>query len=92
MSGCHKRVHSIIFNKTLQALFALSGAHTLNLYGIQAVESTEQVKTYFRKVQKLDNLFSSSPTCRKIFKKTVHYFIVYQTHHRVQELQQLKEK
>ena len=51
----------IILNKTPQALFALCSARTLNLCGIHAVEPTEQVKTYSRKVQKFDKFFLLVP-------------------------------
>lgn len=55
MSGLCKRVQAIICNKNPQVLFISCTVHTLNWCVVHAVESTEEVKTYLRKVRKLYN-------------------------------------
>ena len=56
MSGLCKGVRAIVSIKIPQTLLAPCtpfSAHTLNLCAVHAVESTEEVKNYLRKVQKL---------------------------------------
>ena len=70
MSGCYKGVQALILEKNPQAIFAPCSAHTLNLCGVHAVEVATEIKSFFGDVQRLYNLFSSSPARWKILKET----------------------
>ena len=47
MSGCYKGVQAEILRKNPQALYAPCSAHSLNLCGVQAVEATPEIKSFF---------------------------------------------
>ena len=66
MSGCYKGAQAIILQKNPQALYAPCGAHSLNLCGVHAVEASSEIKLFFGNIQKVYNLFSSSPARWKI--------------------------
>jgi len=62
MSGKNNRGKSKIIEKYPQALFSPCSAHSLNLCGVHAIETSPEVKTFFGNIQKLYNLFSCSPS------------------------------
>ena len=72
MSGCYKGAQALIQEKNPQAVFSPCSAHTLNLCGVHAAESNGVVKTFFGNIQKLYNLFSSSPSRWKILQEIAH--------------------
>ena len=61
MSGSYKGAQAIIMKNNPLAIFSLCGCHSLNLCGVHSAECCPQVITFFGVVQKLYNLFSSSP-------------------------------
>jgi len=63
-------VKSKIIEKYPQALFSPYSAHSLNLCGVHAMETSKEVKTFFRNIQKLYNSFSCSPSRWKILQET----------------------
>ena len=69
MSGCYKGAQALIQEKNPQAVFSPCSAHTLNLCGVHAAESNDVVKAFFGNIQKLYNLFSSSPSRWKILQE-----------------------
>jgi hypothetical protein len=72
MSGCYKGAQALIREKNPQAVFSPCSAHTLNLCGVHAAESNNVVKKFFGNIQKLYNLFSSSPSRWKILQEIAH--------------------
>ena len=70
MSGVYKGAQAIIKEKNPQAIFSPCSAHTLNLCGVHAAESSTEMKSFFGNVQKLYNLFSGSPGRWKILQET----------------------
>lgn len=61
MAGIYRGAQAIILEKNPQAIFSPCSAHSLNLCGVHAVESCLEVKNFMGNIQKLYNLFSSSP-------------------------------
>ena len=61
MSGSYKGAQAIILKDNPFAMFSPCGCHSLNLCGVHSAECCAQVITFFGVVQKLYNLFSSSP-------------------------------
>lgn len=61
MSGSYKGAQAIILKNNPLATFSPCGCHSLNLCGVHSAECCAQVITFFGVVQKLYNLFSSSP-------------------------------
>ena len=61
MSGSYKGAQAIIMKNNPLAIFSPCGCHSLNLCGVHSAECCVQVITFFGVVQKLYNLFSSSP-------------------------------
>ena len=47
-------------------------AHSLNLCSVHSAESSPEVKSFFGNMQKLYNLFSSSPARWKVLQETAH--------------------
>jgi len=70
MSGKYNGVKSKIIEKYPQALFSPCSAHSLNLCGVHAMETSLEVKTFFGNIQKLYNFFSCSPSRWKILQET----------------------
>ena len=69
MSGCYVGAQALIQENYPQAVFSPCSAHILNLCGVHAAESNDVVKTFFWNIQKLYNLFSSSPSRWKILQE-----------------------
>lgn len=72
MSGKYNGVKSKIIEKYPQALFSPCSAHSLNLCGVHAMETSPEVKTFFGNIQKLYNFFSCCPSRWKILQETEH--------------------
>ncbi|KAL4132465.1 hypothetical protein QTP88_009609 [Uroleucon formosanum] len=70
MSGKYNGVKSKIIEKYPQALFSPCSAHSLNLCGVHAMETSPEVKTFFGNIQKLYNFFSCSPSRWNILQET----------------------
>ncbi|MCY3927482.1 MAG: DUF4371 domain-containing protein [Acidobacteria bacterium] len=70
MSGVYKGVQAIILQKNSCAVYSPCSAHSLNLCGVHAVESSNKIKSFLGNIQKLFNLFSSSPARWKILQDT----------------------
>ena len=70
MSGIYKGVQAIILQKNPCAVYSPCSAHSLNLCGVHAVESSNKIKSFLGNIQKLYNLFSSSPARWKILQDT----------------------
>lgn len=70
MAGLYKGAQAIICKSNPQAIFSPCSAHSLNLCGVNAVESSVEVKIFFGNVQQLYNLFSRSPARWKILQET----------------------
>ncbi|KAH1187363.1 hypothetical protein KIL84_020112 [Mauremys mutica] len=70
MSGKFLRVKTRILEENAQAYFSACNAHTLNLYGTHAMETSIEVETYFGNVQKLYKVFALSPVRWKILQTT----------------------
>ena len=66
MSGIYNGVQALILEKNPQAIFCPCSAHSLNLCGVHATESSAVVKSFFGNIQKLYNLFSGSPSRWKV--------------------------
>ncbi len=62
MAGVYNGAQAAIREKNPQALFSPCSAHSLNLCGVHAVESSAVVKSFSGNIQRLYNLFSSSPS------------------------------
>lgn len=71
MKGAYKGVQAIILSKNNLAIYSACACHSLNLCGEQAAECCTAAITFFGAVQKLYNIFSSSPQRWEIFKKNV---------------------
>ena len=69
MAGIYNGAQAAIREKNPQALFSPCSAHSLNLCGVHAVESSAVVKSFFGNIQRLYNLFSSSPSRWKILQE-----------------------
>ncbi|XP_065903748.1 zinc finger MYM-type protein 1-like [Dysidea avara] len=66
MSGIYKGVQALILQKNPQAIYLPCSAHSLNLCGVHAAESSTDVKCFFENIQKLYNLFSGSASRWKV--------------------------
>ena len=71
MSGFHKGAQAIIMKNNPLAIFSPCGCHSLNLCGVRSAECCTEVITFFGVVQKLYNLFNSSPQKWEIFTSSV---------------------
>ena len=70
MAGIYRGAQAIILEKNPQAIFSPCSAHSLNLCGVHSAESSVEMKSFFGNVQKLYNLFSSSPARWKVLQET----------------------
>ena len=70
MSGIYKGIQAIILQKNPCAVYSPCSAHSLNLCRVHAVESSNKIKSFLGNIQKLYNLFSSSPARWKILQDT----------------------
>ena len=66
MAGIYRGAQAIILEKNPQAIFSPCSAHSLNLCGVHSAEFSVEMKSFFGNVQKLYNLFSSSPARWKV--------------------------
>lgn len=71
MSGRYKGVQSHLLRDNSLATFSPCGLHSLNLSGVQAAECCPEVITFFGSIQKLYNIFSSSPQRWSILKNNI---------------------
>ena len=71
MSGQYKAAQAIILKQCSLAIFSPCGCHSLNLCRVHAAESCPKVITFFGKIQKLYNIFSSSPQRWDILKQNI---------------------
>lgn len=71
MKGIYKGVQSRILKENNLALYSPCACHTLNLCGVDAAECCVQAVTFFGNVQKLYNIFSSSPQRWDILKDKI---------------------
>lgn len=71
MAGAYKGTQSIILKENSLALFSPCACHNLNLCGVHAAECCPKAVTFFGTIQKLYNLFSSSPQRWVILKENI---------------------
>lgn len=71
MKGAYKGVQAIILGMNSLAVYSACACHSLNLCGEQAAECCPPAITFFGAVQKLYNIFSSSPQRWEIFQANV---------------------
>ena len=71
MSGSYEGAQAIIMKNNPLAIFSPCGCHSLNMCGVHSAECCAQVITFFGVVQKLYNLFSSSPQRWEILTSSV---------------------
>ncbi|KAL0189891.1 hypothetical protein M9458_016990, partial [Cirrhinus mrigala] len=69
MSGKLKGVQAQILKANPFAIYSPCASHTLNLVGVHAAESCQEVATFFGNVNRLYNFFSASPERWAILKK-----------------------
>ncbi|KAL4153194.1 hypothetical protein QTP88_001027 [Uroleucon formosanum] len=69
MKGVYKGAQAIILRANNEAIYSACTCHSLNLCGEQAAESCPAAITFFGAIQKLYNIFSSSPQRWEILKK-----------------------
>nr|XP_004211330.1 unnamed protein product [Hydra vulgaris] len=69
MAGIYNGVQALIRQNNPQTIFIPCSAHSLNLCAVHAIESSAPAKSYFGNIQKLYNLFSSSPVRWKILQE-----------------------
>lgn len=72
MSGKFSGVQARILKKNPQAYYTPCVAHTLNLCGVHAMETSVQGKIYFGNIQKLYTVFAASPARWKILEETAN--------------------
>ena len=72
MAGIYRGAQAIILEKNPQVFFCPCSAHSLTLCSVHAAESSTEVKSFFGNIQKLYNLFSSSPARWKVLQETAH--------------------
>jgi len=61
MKGIYKGAQAIILRANNEAIYSACTCHSLNLCGEHAAESCPAAITFFGAIQKLYNIFSSSP-------------------------------
>ena len=71
MRGQYKGAQSRILKNHPLAAFAPCACHTLNLCGVQAAECCPEIITFFGIIQKLYNIFSSSPKRWEILQENI---------------------
>jgi hypothetical protein len=71
MKGAYKGAQAIILKANSEAIYSACTCHSLNLCGEQAAESCSAAVTFFGALQKLYNIFSSSPQRWDILKKKI---------------------
>lgn len=71
MKGAYKGAQAVILSANSEAVYSACTCHSLNLCGEQAAESCPAAITFFGAVQKLYNIFSSSPQRWEILKEKI---------------------
>ena len=71
MSGKYEGAQAHVLRSSPLAVFSLCACHSLNLCGSHAAECCPQLQTFVGMVQKLYNLFSSSPMRLKILQENI---------------------
>lgn len=71
MSGKYEGAQAHVLRVNSLAIFSPCACHSLNLCGAHAAECCPEVQTYFGIVQKLYNLFSSSPMRWEILQENI---------------------
>lgn len=71
MKGAYKGAQAVILSANSEAVYSACACHSLNLCGEKAAECCPDAITFFGAVQKLYNIFSSSPQRWEILKKKV---------------------
>lgn len=71
MSGKYAGVQAHVLKVNPLAVFSPCACHSLNLCGAHLAECCSEVETYFGNVQKLYNLFSSSPMRWQILQEKI---------------------
>nr|XP_047137555.1 zinc finger MYM-type protein 1-like [Hydra vulgaris] len=96
MAGIYNGVQALIRQNNPQAIFIPCSAHSLNLCAVYAIESSAPAKSYFGNIQKLYNLFSSSPVRWKILQEetgqSLHKLSVTQWSSRIESVKPLAKK
>lgn len=69
MAGQYKGVQAVLRDINPNCLFSPCGNHTLNLVGVDSVESCKEALNFFGRIQQLYNFFSRSPQRWEILKK-----------------------
>ena len=69
MSGAYKGVQAEILKQNKFAVYCPCASHSLNLCGVHAVRCTQQAERFFKNIQRLYVLFSSSPSRWEIVKQ-----------------------
>ncbi|XP_065684804.1 uncharacterized protein LOC136096979 [Hydra vulgaris] len=69
MARKYNGVQAVLIQLNLNCMFSSCGNHSLNLVGVGCAESCKEAVTYFRTIQQMYNLFSSSPQRWEIIKK-----------------------
>ena len=82
MAGKYNGTQSHILQVNPLAFFSPCACHSLNLCGSQAAECCPQVQTYFGVIQKLYNIFSSSPIRWNILQQTCGFSLHKLSHTR----------
>lgn len=77
MKGAYKGVQAHILAANSLAIYSPCANHSLNLSGVKAAESCPAAITFFGFIQKLYNLFSSSPQRWDILKKKNRSFFAF---------------
>ena len=87
MAGIYRGAQAIILEKNPQALFCPCSAHSLNLCGVHAAESSTEVKSFFGNIQTCSvPVLHDGMFCRKLH---TFLYIRCQIPVGVQELMQL---
>ncbi|XP_065684362.1 zinc finger MYM-type protein 1-like [Hydra vulgaris] len=96
MAGIYNGVQALIRQNNPQASFIPCSAHSLNLCAVHAIESSAPAKSCFGNIQKLYNLFSSSPVRWKILQEetgqSLHKLSVTQWSSRIESVKPLAKK
>ncbi|XP_065683405.1 zinc finger MYM-type protein 1-like [Hydra vulgaris] len=96
MAGIYNGVQALIRQNNPQAIFIPCSAHSLNLCAVHAIKSSAPAKSYFGNVQKLYNLFSSSPVRWKILQEetgqSLHKLSVTRWSSRIESVKPLAKK
>lgn len=66
MAGTHIGAQALVLKKNSMAVYVPCSAHSLNLAGVHAAESSAEMKTFFGNIQALYVFFSCSPARWKI--------------------------